>query len=100
MSAHAYPYGRPAERYGASPDRYAYFVRRVGLRWQVWHEYEDGHPDPNGAVEWRAVWGLAFWRRVNALRVAAEMQVAHYQGGYLSDLPTTPAPALESGGRP
>jgi hypothetical protein len=83
MGERVYPYGRPADSWGGAPNRFAYFVQRVGLRWQVWCEYEDGHSDPNGADRWRAVYGVTFWRCITALRIAADMTHAHQQGGWM-----------------
>jgi hypothetical protein len=60
-----------------------YFAKRVGWhRWEVWFR---GEPDPyNGATEWRAVWGVKFWRRLNALRVAQDLQCAYRDGLWVS----------------
>jgi hypothetical protein len=58
-----------------------YYPRRVGLRWEVWFANADDSPDPaNGAVEWRALWGIRVWRRLTALRLASELH-AHFHAG-------------------
>lgn len=61
-----------------------YYAKREGfLRWGVWYSYADDISDPySGASEWRAVWGVRFWRWINAARIAQDLQVAHNAGIY------------------
>lgn len=90
-----YPYGRGV----CDPDnmnpRSTFFAKRVGLRWEVWSEYEGGTADFGGVRERRALWGVRFWRSLNALRVAADMQAAFNEGCATAalDAVTAPVPA-------
>lgn len=68
---------------------FIYFPKRVGWHWEVWHRYADNRPDPcNGSAQWRAAWGVSFWRKMTAMRIASDMQQAYNLGlGNTDDLP-------------
>lgn len=58
-----------------------YYPKRVGWRWEIWWKWEDGRADKHsGATEWRALWGVKFWRFFTALRVAGDMNCAYSDG--------------------
>lgn len=56
-----------------------YFEVRVGLQWEVWFSYRDRSPDANGVARWKAS-SARYWRRINAVRAAADMWQAFYDG--------------------
>lgn len=61
-----------------------FFIRRVRVgmfwQWEVWWRHGDCRIDAyTNAICWRALWGVRFWRRINALRCAADMRTVHTQ---------------------
>lgn len=61
-----------------------YYAKRIGWRWEVWWAYQDGSAEPaSGATEWRALWGVKFWRRLNAERTASDFWMAFLDGAHL-----------------
>jgi hypothetical protein len=62
-----------AKEYFARPVRRGLFVW-----WEVWWRHGDCRVDAgSSAICWRALWGVRFWRRINAMRCAADMAHVH-----------------------
>lgn len=57
----------------------AYFATRVGWRWEVWFEHQDGTADPNGSRRWIAS-NVKYWRWINAARAANDLWSAFNAG--------------------
>lgn len=65
--------------------RRVYFARRSGVwpLWEVWWRWEDGACDfDTGYDEWRALWGVRFWLKLNAIRAAADLGEVYLEGLY------------------
>jgi hypothetical protein len=63
------------------PKKHHYFVKKVGFHYEIWFHYEDCSIDSaSGAMEWRAVLGLSLWRRITAMKLRSDIQLAHDSG--------------------